>query len=48
MKLDPGMHIDMHLDFYGKIGVINPEESPAMAGVVAGAEAEFHWMSLKT
>jgi hypothetical protein len=26
----------------------DPEESPAMVGVVAGAEAGFHRMSLKT
>jgi hypothetical protein len=26
----------------------DPEESPTMAGVVAGARAGFHWMNLET
>jgi hypothetical protein len=40
MKLDPGMHIGMHLVFFGKAGVTKTEKASGVCGSGAPRKSE--------
>jgi hypothetical protein len=44
MKLDPGMHIGMHLVFFGKSGVTAANAGAALQIGLFAAAASWSWM----